>query len=168
MTSQRKAQLMTGALMAAALAAVAFRNMGWSPAPVAEALPAAMQPKADPTPQDTVYAMFDAAREGDVNGYLSHYAGQMVASLRQTVAEQGEAAFARYLKETNAPVKGIAILEPQPLTEREVKLRVEYVYADRNEAQVFYLEKDGSQWKIARLDSSERVKTLIPYGTPVK
>lgn len=168
MTKQRRAQILTGMLMAGALGAVLVKNAGWSPGAVAGALPAAIQPKADPTPQDTIYSMFDAARDGDVRGYVDHYTGQMLTSLRQSVAEQGEGNFSRYLKEANAPVKGIAIMEPQGLTDREVKLRVEYVYADRNEVQVFYLEKLGKDWRIARLDSTERIKTLIPYGTPVQ
>ena len=73
-----------------------------------------------------------------------------------------------YLKSTASPVKGIAITEPQVLTDREVKVRVEYVYQDRNEIQFFYMEKQGKDWKIARLDATERIKTLVPYGTPVQ
>jgi hypothetical protein len=49
-----------------------------------------------------------------------------------------------------------------------VKLRVEYVFADRNEVQWMYLENANGSWKIARVDATERVKTLIPYGTPVQ
>jgi len=30
------------------------------------------------------------------------------------------------------------------------------------------LEKTTGGWKIARVDSAERVKTLVPYGTPVQ
>ena len=47
-------------------------------------------------------------------------------------------------------------------------MRGEYIYQDRNEAQTMYLEKGPTGWKISRADSDERVKTLIPYGTPVK
>jgi hypothetical protein len=47
-------------------------------------------------------------------------------------------------------------------------VRVEYVYQDRNEAQTMYLEKASSGWKITRVDGAERVKTLVPYGTPVQ
>jgi hypothetical protein len=112
--------------------------------------------------------MLDAAREGRTQDYLAYFVGQIEASLRQSMAEQGEVAFARYLRETNTPVKGIAITEPQVLTDREVKVRVEYVYQDRNEVQYFYLVKQGVEWKIARLDAAERIKTLVPYGTPVQ
>ena len=47
-------------------------------------------------------------------------------------------------------------------------MRVEYVYQDRNEAQMMFLEKAQGGWRIARVDGTERVKTLVPYGTPVQ
>ena len=59
-------------------------------------------------------------------------------------------------------------MEPQPVSDREVKARVEYVFQDRNEVQYVYLAKMSGAWKISRVDSSERVKTLVPYGTPVQ
>lgn len=109
-------------------------------------------------PQDAIYAMFEAGRAGDVDKYLEHYAGPLGDSLRQSVTSA-------YLRERNEPVKGIAVNEPQQVTEREVTLRVELVYQDRNEAQTYYLEKQGAAWKIVRLDTAERVKTLVPYGS---
>ena len=164
MTKQRKAQILTLVLMAGALAFVLLRT---SNTPVTDLIPST-QPKPDPTPQDAIYAMLDAARDGNITAYLAAYTGQMETSLKQSIAEQGESAFARYLKESNAPIKGIAITEPQVLTDREVKIRVEYVFQDRNEIQYYYLEKQGKDWKIARLDAAERIKTLVPYGTPVQ
>ena len=91
----------------------------------------------------------------------------MEASLRRAAAEIGEARLLKSLQEKNAPVKGIAILEPERLSEREVKARVEYVFADRNEVQIVYLEKAGERWKIARVEGAQRIETLVPYGTPV-
>jgi hypothetical protein len=162
---QHLARILTVALMAGALAVVAVRNTGRS---VAEAIPAiASQPKLDPSPQDAIYAMLDAARDGNVAAYLGAFSGQMEISLRQSAAEQGDAAFANYLKDANAPVKGIAIMEPQPVTDGEVRVKVEYVYSDRNEAQWFHLvQQSDKTWKITRLDTAERVKTLVPYGSP--
>lgn len=162
MTRRRKARLVTLLVLAAALALVALRRAGWDPRPLFS-----RAPRAEPAPQDAVYAMLDAAREGHVRKYLAAYTGQMEAALRQTLAEKGEAAFAAYLRQSHAPIKGIAILEPLPITDREVRLRVEYVYQDRNEAQTMYLENLSGAWKIARVEAAERVKTLIPYGTPV-
>jgi hypothetical protein len=170
MTKERKAQIITVFVLGAAVLVAVGRKGVWQAAAsrMTDLAPAAARAKADPTPQDVIYAVLDAAREGDVKKYLAGYTGQMLASLRQSIAEKTESDFARYLKDTNASIKGIAITEPQTLTDREVKVRVEYVYQDRNEVQYMYLEKSGSEWKITRVDSTERVKTLVPYGTPVQ
>jgi hypothetical protein len=117
-------------------------------------------------PQDAVYAMLDAARAGDVKQYLASYTGPMETALRRTLSETREPA--QYLKDSNAAIKGVAISDAGQVSDAEVKLRVEFVYQDRNEVQMMYLDKIGSGWKIVRADSEERVKTLIPYGTPVK
>jgi len=169
MSVQRRARVLTAVLIAGIGLFLFARQTGWNPsaASLREMLPAT-QPKPDPTPQDAIYAMLDSARVGDIRTYLSYYTGSMGVSLQSSIAEQGESNFARYLRETNAPIKGIAITEPQILSDREAKVRVEYVYQDRNEVQYFYLEKQGKDWKIARLDTAERVKTLVPYGTPVQ
>ena len=154
-TRERKARIVTVLILAGVIAAVVARKTGW-------------QTPSSPTPQDAIYNMMDAARAGDTSKYLSYYTGQMEASIKQTVAESSQQALAKYLQDSNASIKGVAIAEPQQLTEREVKVRVEYVYQERNEVQYMYLEKIACQWKIARVDSAERVKTLIPYGTPVQ
>ncbi len=162
MTRQRKAQVLTIVVLLGVGGFAIVARSGWRPSLRIGAV------KAEATPQDAIYNMLDAARDGDVSKYLSHYTGQMEASLKQAIAESTEAGFARYLKESNAAIKGVAINEPQALTDREVKVRVEYVYQDRNEVQQMYLEKGAAVWKIARVDSAERVKTLVPYGTPVQ
>jgi hypothetical protein len=155
-TRQRKAQAITVAVMTAAIVAIVAGRTGWRPAT-----------RPDPTAQDVIYGMLDAARAGDVRGYMDAYAGAMETSLRQAIAESTEAGFAKYLKETNAPIKGIAISEPETQAEGQVKARVEYVFQDRNEIQYMYLEKMGRTWKITKVDSAQRIKTVIPYGTPV-
>lgn len=167
MTRERKAQILTGLLMAAALAVAAYRKGAFASVDWSRWAPPA-QVKTEQTPQDVIYGMLDAARDGKVAGYLSFYTGQMEELLRKSIAEQGEPAFAKYLRDTNAPIKGVALQEPQPLTDREMKVKVEYIFADRNEVQWMYVEKVAGKWKIARVDSSERIKTLVPYGTPVQ
>ncbi|MGH9666118.1 MAG: hypothetical protein ACRD9L_16965 [Bryobacteraceae bacterium] len=163
MSKDRKARIVTIVILVAALSVVLGRKAGWK-------LPTSLPARAavEATPQDTIYAMLDAAREGSVRKYLASYTGQMEAALKQTISEQSDAAFIQYLKDSNAPIKGIAITEPQQLTDSEVKVRVEFVYQDRNEVQFMYLDKVAGAWKIARVDSTERVKTLVPYGTPVQ
>jgi len=156
MTQARKTQVLTLTALAVAFAAAVARKQLASSAPA--------QPS---SPQDAIYAMLEASRAGDVRRYLANYGGQMRASLDQSLRESGEERFSRYLKESNAAIKGVAVSEPQSVSSRESKVRVEYVYQDRNEAQTLYLENDGA-WKITRVDATDRVKTLIPYGTPVQ
>jgi len=150
-TRRRLAQAGTLVVVVALGAAVALRNP-----------PQASQP------QDAIYRMLDAARAGDASLYLSQYTGAMETSLRGTAAEQGEEAFAGYLRETNAAIKGVAVMDPEPSGEAAVKLRVEYVFQDRNEAQTVHLVRVGNAWKIAQVELAERLRTLIPYGTPVQ
>jgi hypothetical protein len=169
MSRPQAARALTFLAMAGALGLVGFRNRPAAPAfdalPTPEPLPA----ERDPTPQDAIYTALDAARAGDVAAYLSAFTGQMEQSLRQSIVEQGEPAFAKYLMETNAPVKGVALAEMQPVSGAEARVRVEFVYTDRNEAQVFHLEKQpDKRWRIARLEAAQRIPTLVPYGTPVK
>lgn len=169
MTRDRKAKAVTLAILLAAFGVVLGQKSGWRvpDVKVSDLAPKA-QPKPERTPQDAIYSMLDAARAGDTNAYMRSYTGQMENSLKQSIAETTDAGFAKYLRDSNAAIKGIAVSEPQPLTDREMKVRVEYVYQDRNEAQTMYLEKQADGWKIARVDGAERVKTLVPYGTPVQ
>lgn len=156
MANNRKAQFATVLVLLAALGVAVARKV---------------PPPRDATtrePQDAVYAMLDAARAGDVRAYLARFTGTLGSTLRQTVAETTERSFARYLIDSNAAIKGVAVSDPEKVGEGELKVRVEYIYQDRNEGQTLYLAGDQSGWKISRADGAERVRTLIPYGTPVK
>lgn len=169
MRKERKAQLLTVAVLLLVLGIVLSRQ-GSVQLLQLPALPAGglTAEKSEATPQDTIYQMLDAAREGNVAGYLALHTGQIETLLRNTIQEQSEAGFAKYLRDTNAPIKGIALQQPDLITDREAKVRVEYVYQDRNEVQQVYLEKNNGKWKIHRVDSAERIKTIVPYGTPVQ
>jgi hypothetical protein len=163
MTRDRAARALTLAVLAGVLALVVARRGSPPPGPVRP--PAA---KADRSPQDAIYAMLDAARSGDVPAYLGCYTGQMETALRRTLAESTPEGFAAYLKRQNAPVKGIAVNEPEPVTETESQVRVEFVYQDHNEVQIMYLRKTSSGWKIDRVETSERIQSPVPYGAPAE
>ena len=62
----------------------------------------------------------------------------------------------------------MAVSDPRHAGDLDAALRVEYVYEDRNEAQLVSLERGPAGWKIARAGSADRVPALIPYGTPIK
>jgi hypothetical protein len=160
---QRIAQFLTVLILVGVLSGTLAKKNGWT----FRTIRAATQP-VETTPEDAIYGMLDAARKGDVQKYLAAYSGAMQASLRQSIAESSNSAFSQYLKDTNATVKGVAVMAPEITNDREAKARVEYVYQDRNEAQNMYLEKTSTGWKITRVETAQRVKTLVPYGTPVK
>jgi hypothetical protein len=166
MTRERSATFLTATVMIALLGVGLGRKAGWR---VPDFRAMAYQLKtAPPEPQDTIYIMLNAARAGDVPRYLANYTGAMKRALKQAMAESGEASFAAYLIQSNADVKGLAVGQPEKVSDAEVKVRVETIYQDRNEAQTMYLEKGPGGWKISRTESNERVKTLVPYGTPVR
>jgi hypothetical protein len=161
-SAMKKAHIITVIVLLAALGVVLARKTGWR-----IPHPAAAQNE-NQGPQDTIYAMLNAARAGDVRGYLANYTGPTEAALRQTLAESTEPGFSKYLSDSNSSLKGVAVSDPQTITDSEASVRVEYVYQDRNDVQMMYLQKGPSGWKISRTDGEERVKTLVPYGTPVK
>jgi hypothetical protein len=159
MTRERKTHLATVAVLVLALAAALGQKTGWRCGRSGANAPS--------SPQDAIYGMLDASRSGNVSAYLASYTGPMLASLRESVRETTEAAFSGYLRNSNSAIKGVAVSDPQ-INDREATAQVEYVYQDRNEVQIVHLDKVGGEWKIARVDGAERVKTLIPYGTPVR
>ena len=88
MTKERKTQIVTIAVLAAAFGVVLAQKTGWKISDVNVGdIVQRPAPKAEPSPQDAIYAMLDAARVGDVKAYLTSYTGQMDAALKQSLAE---------------------------------------------------------------------------------
>ena len=154
----KRSHIATVAVLLAVLSVSLIRRTGWR----------VPEPSAGKDPQDTIYSVLNAARAGDARAYLANYTGPAEAALRETLAESSESGFVKYLKDSSSSLKGVAVSEPQTITDVEARVRVEYVYQDRNEVQMMYLEKGPRGWKIFRMDGDERVETLVPYGTPVK
>jgi hypothetical protein len=156
MTSKRTTTILTALVMASLLAFTISRRSVHRTEPLSET-----------GPEGAIYAMLEAARAGDVSVYLSQYSGPMASTLRAVVAEKSEPGFRDYLRSTNAEVKGIAVSQVHQISDTEAELQLEYVFQDRNEVQSVKLERERGRWKIVRIDGAERVKTLVPYGTPV-
>jgi hypothetical protein len=147
--------IVTFMLIAAALALLTQRERlaGWRSEKTAAA-----------TPEDTVWRMSDAAREGDARAYLDCFTGALKQSLQKTAAEMGEAQFSRYLKKLNEEMTGIAVSDLAQVNERTATLKVEFVYRGRNEAQKHHFVWVNGDWKIDGVDAAEHVKPLLPYG----
>jgi hypothetical protein len=124
---------------------------------------------APPKPEDAIWAAVAAAKRGQVERYLALFGQPMRRQLEESRREMGEAAFRDYLVRTASQPKGIAV---SPIEDTESpatpRFRVEFIFEDRNEVQQYTLQRESGPWQIARVDSSERIKTLIPYGTPVE
>ncbi len=119
------------------------------------------------SPEDSIYAMLDAARAGDTKAYLESFAGPMRDQLLQVVKENSEPRFADYLKSQNTAFQSVAVSIADRPSDSEVQARIEYVYTDRNEVQNLYLRKDNSRWRIFKIGGSDQIKTLVPFGSLV-
>jgi hypothetical protein len=64
MNADKKAKVVTVIVLAGALAVVLGQKYGWKmpSVKVSDLAPKPAAPKADPTPQDAIYAMLDASR----------------------------------------------------------------------------------------------------------
>lgn len=167
MRKDTQAKVITGLLALGVVVYVAGEKNGWRLPSASEAGSLIGGGDESKEPRDTIYAMLDAARDGDVEGYIACHTGEMARQLEQSRDEMTPERFARYLADRNREIKGIAINEPEMPSADQARIRVEYVYQDRNEVQQVYLGKVGGDWKIQGVDAAERVKTLVPYGTPV-
>lgn len=152
---KRIAQALTIVFIAGVFGFFAYRQRRSAPPPEQD------------TPESAIWRMLDASRDGDPERYLRCYAGEMERQLRQNLKDMGEARFREYLRNHQREVKGIAVSPPQMSGNEEARINVEYVYADRNETQQVMVRRAGRQWRIFRVDGSERIKTLVPYGAPV-
>jgi hypothetical protein len=117
------------------------------------------------TPEDVVWRMSDATRDGDVQAYLDCFSGALKQNLQKTAADMGEAQFSQYLKKLNDEVTGVAVSDLEQANEGTATLNVEFVFRGRNEAQKHSFEIVAGVWKITRIDGAQQIKTLIPYGT---
>jgi hypothetical protein len=146
--------IMTGLLIAGALFFFATRHRLKTVEPGPDAV----------NPESVIWRMSDATRAGDIQAYLDCFDGELRRNLEKTVADMGEPQFTGYLKRLNEEITGIAVSDLDRIGEAGAKLRVEFVYRGRNEAQQHHLILRDGAWKIDRVDESERVETLIPYG----
>jgi hypothetical protein len=162
----KRPAVLTGFFMLALLSLVYLRAHDWRvPVKVTDFL-SHSRPRAQ-TPEDTVYGMLDAARAGDTAVYVDTFSGPLQQQIQQAVRESGKTQFATYLTAQSSSFQSVALSVADQPSDVEARLRVEYVYANRNEVQTFHLKKSGGRWKIVGISGTDQIKTLIPYGTAV-
>jgi hypothetical protein len=119
------------------------------------------------SPEDSIYAMLDAARAGDTKTYLDFFSSPVRDQLQQVIKENSEPKFAEYLQAQNTAFQSVAVSLADRASESEVTARVEYVYANRNEVQSLSLRKEDSRWRIFKIAGADQIKTLVPFGSTV-
>ena len=117
------------------------------------------------TPEDVIWRMSDAAREGNVQAYLDCFSGVLRQNLNKTATEMGQAQFSQYLKKLNDEMTGIAVSDLEQINEQTATLKVEFVFRGKNEAQKHHFKLTDGKWQIDAVETAERLKILIPYGT---
>ena len=162
----KRPAVLTGFFMLALLSLLFLRAHNWRvPVNVADFFSRA-RPRTQ-TPEDTVYGMLDAARAGDTAVYVDTFSGPLQQQIQQVIRESGKTQFASYLTAQSSSFQSVALSVADQPSDVEARLRVEYVYANRNEVQTFHLRKSGGRWKIVGISGTDQIKTLIPYGTAV-
>jgi hypothetical protein len=165
MSFVKRPAVLTGFFLAILLTLVFLRTHGWRlPAQVTEFFSHSSKPR---TPEDTVYGMLDAARNGDTKVYVDTFSGPLRQQLQQAVRESGKLQFTSYLTAQSSKFQSVAVSVTDQPSDVEARLRVEYVYTNRNEVQTFHLRKDEGRWRIIGISGTDQIKTLIPYGTAV-
>jgi hypothetical protein len=162
----KRPAVLTGLFILILLSLVFLRTHGWRVPVAVRGLFSRARPSAT-TPEDTVYGMLDAARAGDTAVYVDTFSGPLQQQIQQVIRESGKTQFATYLTGQSSSFQSVALSVADQPSDAEARLRVEYVYANRNEVQTFHLKKSGGRWKIIAISGTDQIKTLIPYGTAV-
>jgi hypothetical protein len=162
----KRPALLTAAFLGLLLGLIFLRTHGWRLPANMSALFTRSRTTAV-TPEDTVYRMLDAARAGNTAVYLDTFSGPLQQQIQQVIRESGKAQFASYLTGQSSSFQSVALSVTDQPSDLEARLRVEYVYSNRNEVQTYHVRKFGSRWKIVGISGTDLTKTLIPYGTAV-
>jgi len=117
------------------------------------------------SPEEGVYAMFDAARAGNAQAYFECFSGPLRDQVAATAKEDSAPEFKAYLMRQNSAVQGMAVTITERPSADEVRARVEYVYSDHNEVQNVRLRREGAHWKVISIGAAQAVTPLVLYGT---
>ncbi len=161
---------MLGAALVSALYSARRPRQPRTPTAATRGVTAATPASLDNTMISSIEAATAAARAGNLTAYLEQFTDPLRGQLERTRAEKGDAYLIGYLKRLMAPVKGVAVnlRTKQDSAPNETRLMVEFIYADRNEVQPFFLRRVGEAWRISRMDSVHSTPILIPFGTSLE
>lgn len=154
--------ILTVTVLLGVFAVAVLRSSRWQVPTSWEAWSAGAMKRAPASPEDGIYAMFDAARAGNAQAYLDCFSGTLRNQLAATAKE--DAKFKEYLIRQNSAVQGMAVTVTDRPNADEARARVEYIYRDHNEVQNVRLKREGPRWKITNMDGAQPVQPIVPYG----
>ena len=162
----KRPAVLTFLFLALMLGLLFLRSHGWKLPPQMTTIFSRWRP-APATPEDAVYSMLDAARAGNTAVYVEAFSGPLQHQIQQVVRESGKTQFAIYLSGQSTSFQSVALSIADQPSDVEARLRVEYIYLNRNEVQIYHLQKLDSRWKVVGISGTDLTKTLIPWGTAV-
>ena len=118
------------------------------------------------TPESVVSQLIADASKGDTKSYLNTFTGPLRDRLAREAEEAGPVAFAERLRAASSARKGHAIHAPEPDGPNAVRIAVESVYPDRNERQVYRLEREPDGWWIVEVDTIRGRVPAARFGAP--
>jgi len=154
--------ILTVTVLLGVFAVTLLRSNHWQMPSSWKAWRAGTAKPAPSSPEDGIYAMFDAARTGDAQAYLDCFSGTLRDQLAATAREGAK--FKEYLISQNSAVQGMAVTLTDRPNADEARARVEYVYSDHNEVQNVRLKREGPRWKITNIDGAQPIQPILPYG----
>ncbi|MEW5802977.1 MAG: hypothetical protein AB1847_12830 [bacterium] len=114
--------------------------------------------------EDVIWRMFAAARTGDIQQYLDCFSGSSLATLLDNRKQsKSDTAFRDYIRRDVQDIKGLSIINGRQENPQKIVFDVEVVYADRNEDQIFALQKVQDTWKIAEISRPVITRQPIRY-----
>ncbi len=120
------------------------------------------------SPEDCLNRMFRAAQHGQVDEYLACFTGPEKVALLRQLDELTAQAFAESLQAAMSDLKGRAVYrEPAGTVNSEAQLRVERIYTNHMERQLYQLVREDHRWRIARVTTRDAFPPYRSYGTPI-
>ena len=116
-------------------------------------------------PADVVFAMFDAARAGNMDAYLECFAGAARGQIEEALQESlSRERFAAQLRGSLARLKGFAVLGARERSSGVVEMAAERVFDGYTETLAVEVTRTEAGWKITSLETTGREANR--YGQP--
>lgn len=122
---------------------------------------------AESTPESAIRDLFAATASGQVDRYLDAFAGPLRERREAEIRSQGANEFASRLRSAAASRKSYAVFLNSTADEDATTTTadVESVYADRNESQVYRLERIADRWHIVELGPVRTRQPAVAFGS---